>query len=137
MDDIEAIRARKMADLMAESQMQNAGPMDAIDHPVEVTDRTFEGEVQKHEFIVIDAWAPWCGPCKMLAPIIEALAKENAGKVVFGKLNTDQNPKISMKYGIMSIPTLLYFKNGQLVHKSVGAMPKNQLDSIIQQLSNQ
>jgi len=76
---------------------------------------------------VIDCWAPWCGPCRMIGPVIEELAREMKGKIVFGKLNVDENQQTSMKYKIMSIPTLLVFKNGALVDRFVGAMPKAML----------
>lgn len=77
--------------------------------------------------MVVDCWASWCGPCRMVGPIIEELAKEMKGKIVFGKLNVDENRETSMKYGIMSIPTLLVFKNGNLVDNVIGAMPKEML----------
>ena len=77
--------------------------------------------------LVVDCWAPWCGPCRIIGPIIEELATEMKGKIVFGKLNVDENPQTSMKYKIMSIPTMLVFKNGILVDQFVGAMPKNMI----------
>ena len=86
-----------------------------------------EETIKKFPTIVIDCWAPWCGPCRMIGPVIEELAKEMKGKIVFGKLNVDENPQTSMKYRIMSIPTLLVFKNGALVDQLVGAMPKEML----------
>lgn len=100
----------------------------ASDAPIEITDANFDSNVKKNKILVIDCWAPWCGPCRMLAPTIEALAKDFKGKIVFGKLNTDDNVQISTKYGIMSIPTLLYFKNGDLVERTVGAMPRAQIE---------
>ncbi|MGQ9543665.1 MAG: thioredoxin, partial [Candidatus Bathyarchaeia archaeon] len=78
-------------------------------------------------------WAPWCGPCHMVAPIIEELARDYAGKILFGKLNVDENPKLSMQYEIMSIPTLLVFKNGKLMDRLIGAMPKQTLEPKITQ----
>lgn len=105
-----------------------------MDQPVEVTDKTFEDFIASNEVVVLDCWAAWCGPCRMLTPIIEQLAKERSD-VVFGKLNVDHNRQIPMKYGIMSIPTLLYFKNGQLVDKTLGALPRarieERLDNIV------
>ena len=92
----------------------------------EVTDETFDSFVADNKHAVIDCWAAWCGPCRMLSPVIEELAQERE-EVAFGKLNVDQNRSIPMKYGIMSIPTLLYFKDGKLVDKSVGAYPKSAL----------
>jgi thioredoxin 1 len=102
--------------------------------PVEVTDKTFDDFIASNEVVVLDCWAAWCGPCRMLTPIIEQLAKERSD-VVFGKLNVDNNRQIPMKFGIMSIPTLLYFKNGQLVDKTLGALPRarieERLDNIV------
>jgi thioredoxin 1 len=99
------------------------------DKPIELTDSNFDENVKKYSLIVIDNWAPWCPPCRMLAPVIESLAKKYANKIVFGKLNVDENKKVALKYGIMSIPTLLVFKNGKLVDRIVGAMPESVLES--------
>lgn len=95
----------------------------------QVTDDSFDSIVQKYPLVVIDCWAPWCGPCRMIAPVIEELAKSYKGRIVFGKLNVDENTKIPAKYNIMSIPTLLVFKNGKLVNQLVGAMPRAMLES--------
>jgi len=94
------------------------------DVPIQLTDENFDENVKKYPTIAIDCWAPWCGPCRMVEPIVADLAKEMQGKIVFGKLNVDENQKTSMKYGIMSIPTLLVFKNGTLMDNIIGAMPK-------------
>ncbi len=100
---------------------------------VEFTDANFEAEVLKSELpVLVDFWAPWCGPCRMIAPSVEALATEYAGKAKVGKLNTDENEDVSAKYGIRSIPTLLVFKNGEVVNQLVGALPK---DKIAEQLN--
>ncbi len=96
--------------------------------PREVTDSTFEADVIKAANpVLVDFWAPWCGPCRMVAPIVEELADEYAGKVEFAKLNTDDNPNIAVKYGIRSIPTLLVFKDGEPVSQVVGFRPKKDL----------
>ena len=92
--------------------------------PVVVTDSSFQEFVSKYPKVVVDCWAPWCGPCRMLSPTIDALAKDLKGKVAFAKLNTDDNFNVAGKFKIMSIPTLLFFKNGQLVDKMVGAAPR-------------
>lgn len=99
--------------------------------PVELTDKDFEAFVKGYGVVVIDCWAPWCGPCKRIDPIVKDLATEYGGRVAFGKLNTDEQPQIAMRYGVMSLPTLLVFKNGQRVDQIVGLMPKDQLKTKI------
>ncbi len=95
---------------------------------VVLTDDTFQTDVEKSSgVILVDFWADWCGPCKMIAPIVEQIGKENEGKITIGKLDVDQNGETAMKYGVMSIPTLILFKNGQPVERLVGYMPKERL----------
>jgi thioredoxin 1 len=102
--------------------------MDVMAKPQDVTDQTFETEVIKADVpVLVDFWAPWCGPCRMVAPIVEELAGEYEGKVNFYKLNTDENPAVSSRYGIRSIPTLLVFKGGEPVGQIVGFRPKSDL----------
>ncbi len=97
--------------------------------PVDISDDTFENEVLSYPGpVLVDCWAPWCGPCKIMGPVMEQLASEYAGRVKIAKLNIDQNPAIASKYQIMSIPTLLLFKNGQVVNSIVGAVQKSEID---------
>ena len=96
--------------------------------PTETTDATFKAEVLDNELpSLVDFWAPWCGPCRMVAPVVEELADEYDGKVSFYKLNTDDNPQVATTYGIRSIPTLLVFKGGEPVGQIVGFRPKGDL----------
>lgn len=100
-----------------------------------VTDGNFDDTVKSNSFLVIDCWASWCGPCRMLSPIIEELAEEYSDKVTFGKLNVDENVNISIKFQITAIPTILFFRNGKLVDTLIGALPKSTLIRKIQSLS--
>ncbi|MDT7943144.1 MAG: thioredoxin [Dehalococcoidia bacterium] len=101
--------------------------------PLDVSDAQFEAEVLKSPLpVLVDFWAPWCGPCRMVAPIVEELAEEYHGRVKFVKVNTDENLDTAMRYGIRSIPTLLLFKDGQLVGSIIGFRPKSELKKLIE-----
>lgn len=101
---------------------------------LEVTDANFQALLAEGTPLVVDFWAPWCGPCKMMLPIVDELAAQYEGKVRVGKLNVDENPDTCEAFGIMSIPTMLFFKNGELVNRHVGAAPKAELIKAIDQL---
>ena len=133
-EELDEIRKRKMEQYKklymngGNKNMEENMP----DTPLQLTDGDIDSTVKKYPFMVIDCWAPWCGPCRMVGPVIIELAKEMQGKVVFGKLNVDENPVTSAKHQIMSIPTMLVFKNGELVDKMIGAMPKEILKGKIE-----
>jgi thioredoxin 1 len=129
-NELNRIKLKKMREMMRKVAVQGKKKV-IFDKPVEVTDKTFDETIRNNQLVVVDSWAPWCGPCQMVAPIIEELARQYAGKVLFGKLNVDENPLIAMQYGIMGIPTLLFFKNGELVDRIVGAIPKQMLEQKI------
>ncbi len=96
--------------------------------PIEITDTNFDKEVIQSETpVLIDFWAVWCGPCKMIAPVVEEIAKEYDGKLKVGKVDVDNNPEVSLKFGIRSIPTLMVFKGGKVVEQIIGAVPKRNL----------
>ena len=135
MSEIEKIRQKKLAELMARSaktQPEDGHP----DAPVELTDSQFEEFIRRYDNVVVDCWAPWCGPCRMLSPTIDAMALSLKGRVVFGKLNTDENYETAGKFGISSIPTLLYFKKGQLAGRTVGALPRSEIEKQLEYLES-
>ncbi|SDF70394.1 thioredoxin [Methanolobus vulcani] len=126
MDDIESIRQKRMQQLQ-ESLEKKEYPS----NPVTINDASFNEFVSKYPLVLVDCWAPWCGPCRMLSPVLDELAVEMQGKVVFGKLNVDDEKMTAIKFGITSIPAMLIFKNGEFVDKLIGAVPKQ---NIIQKL---
>ncbi len=91
---------------------------------IEITDSNFEEIINSDQPILVDFWAEWCGPCKMIGPVVEELAGDYEGKAIIGKVDVDSNPNVAAQFGIRSIPTLLFFKGGQIVDKQVGAVPK-------------
>ena len=98
---------------------------------ITTSDGAFEQTLESHTLVIVDCWAPWCAPCRMIAPIIEELAREYSGKIAFAKLNVDENPKTASQHRIMAIPTLLIFKNGELADQIVGVIPKDILEARI------
>ncbi|HZW54912.1 MAG TPA: thioredoxin [Nitrososphaerales archaeon] len=136
--ELERIKQRKLAELMqrktlsAESSKEsNSGSRPLVTSPIELSEANFFDALKRHELLVVDFWAPWCGPCRMVSPVVEQLAREYAGKVTFGKLNVDENPNISSQYRVQGIPTILIFKNGRVVDGIVGAVPKSMIESKI------
>jgi thioredoxin 1 len=102
------------------------------DQPIQVTDTDFEQNVLKASLpVIVDFWAPWCTPCRMVAPVLDKLALEQAGKLVIAKVNTDENPEWAMRYGVQGIPTMLFVWNGKIVHRQVGALPEGMLRDVV------
>ncbi len=135
-DALNDILAKKMQELTQEVSNNKTSSQNhrmSIAAPLILNDFNFAQAVQKYPLLVVDFWAPWCGPCRMLSPTIEQLARELAGKVVFGKLNVDENPRVASAFGIQSIPTVAIFKNGQMVDGFVGVASKSQIQSKVSQ----
>ena len=123
--DLDDIRARKKLELMEQMKTKDDA---AGASPIALDDAHFNEAVKKYPLILIDCWADWCSPCRMIAPVIDELARDYDDHLVVGKLNVDENPETAMKFGIMSIPTLLVMKNGEEVDRIVGAVPKQLIE---------
>ena len=130
-DELEAIKHKKLAELQKEAATK--AMMSSITEPIVLTDSNFASEVTKYPIMLVDFWAPWCGPCKMVSPIIEQLSREYSGRVAFGKVNVDENQRIAASFGIQSIPTLMMFKGSKAVDVIIGAMPKAQIEMKLKQ----
>ena len=102
--------------------------------PIHISDESFEKDVMQSSLpVIVDFWAPWCGPCKMIAPTLEKLAKEQEGKLIVAKINTDDHAEWMQKFGIQGIPTLLFVSGGKVVHRQVGALPERMLREVVTQ----
>lgn len=102
-----------------------------IKEPLNLDDSNFAQTINKYPLLLVDFWAPWCGPCRMMSPIIDQVGKEYIGKLVVGKVNVDENPNISGQFGISSIPTLILFKRGQVVNNIIGSVSKSRIDETV------
>ena len=130
MNELEELRKKKLKELKKQYMYRGKNMDENMPNtPLHITDADIDEHIKKYQTIIIDCWAPWCGPCRIVGPVIEELADEMQGKIVFGKLNVDENPTTSAKHQIMSIPALLVFKNGNIVDRIIGALPKNALKS--------
>jgi len=127
-EELEKIKRKKLMELLGK---KNENKPKLPNHPVKITDADFNQFISSYPLVVVDFWAEWCAPCRIIAPIVENLAKTYAGKVVFGKLNVDENPTTAIKYRIAAIPTLVILKNGVEVERIVGVVPKNIIETTI------
>ncbi len=121
-EELEKIRAKKLE--MLKKKMEYKGP-------VVVTDADFDEVIKNNDFVIVDFWAPWCGPCRIVEPILEEIGKKYAGMVTIAKLNVDENQKTAARFGVMGIPTMIFFKAGQMVERIVGAAPKGRIENAI------
>ena len=127
--ELAEIQRKKLAEMLQRAQKETLSSPIVSDKPIILTDACFSSEIAKQKLIVVDFWAPWCGPCRTVGPLIEQLAAEYVGKVAFGKLNVDDNPMVPKSFGIQGIPTLIVFKNGKPVETLVGSCPKSTIES--------
>jgi len=128
-EELERIKLRKVREMLSEGGSKSSEPSGK---PLVLTDKDFKDVVSSNKLVLVDFWAPWCAPCLMVAPAIEELASKYSGRVVFGKLNVDENPKAAMDFMVAAIPTLILFKDGKEVERLVGAMPKHAIENVLQ-----
>jgi len=130
-DELEAIKQKKLAELQKAASAK--AMMSSLTAPVTLTDANFKSGIAKYPILLVDFWAPWCGPCRIVSPIIEQLARDYSGRVAFGKVNVDENQMIAASHGIQSIPTMMIFKGGKAVDTLIGALPKAQIEVKLKQ----
>lgn len=117
---------KKLQQIMNEKEL-----LKNIKDPLNLDDSNFSQTINKFPLLLVDFWAPWCGPCRMMSPLIDQIGKDYVGKLVVGKVNVDENPTVSRQFGISSIPTLILFKRGQAVNKIIGSVSKNKIDEMV------
>ncbi|MDG6905069.1 MAG: thioredoxin [Nitrososphaerota archaeon] len=131
-DEIENIKMKTLHEMQKQVKIQQAHTeaLKALGgKPIDLADSNFFSEVSKYPLMLIDFWAPWCGPCRMVSPTVDQLAKQYSDKIAFGRVNVDENPMTASQFGIQGIPTLLIFQHGKAVDGLVGAYPKNMIES--------
>ncbi|MDO9539848.1 MAG: thioredoxin [Methanocalculus sp.] len=125
-DELENLRQKRAQDRVAEIERKRS-----FQGVVPISEITFTEFITKNRYAVVDFWAEWCGPCRRVAPVVEELSHEMAGRVAFAKCNTDEAPEISRKFGITAIPTIIFYANGRMIDRVTGAVPKETLRSVI------
>ena len=129
MGELDEIKKRKLEEMTRKL----GGKQDSPNMPITVTDGSFESITKRYPLLVVDCWAEWCAPCRTIAPVIDELARNYKSKAVFGKLNVDENRRTATRFAVTSIPTLLLIKEGELVDRIVGAVPKEQIEAKLRQ----
>ena len=119
-------KMKKLQQIMNEKEL-----LKNIKDPLNLDDSNFFQTINKFPLLLVDFWAPWCGPCRMMSPLIDQIGREYKGKLVVGKINVDENPTISRQFGISSIPTLILFKKGQVINKIIGSVSKNKIKEMV------
>jgi thioredoxin 1 len=119
-------RMKKLQQIMNEKELLKNNK-----DPLNLDDSNFSQTINKFPLLLVDFWAPWCGPCRMMSPLIDQIGKDYVGKLVVGKVNVDENPTVSRQFGISSIPTLILFKRGQALNKIIGSVSKNKIDEMV------
>lgn len=127
-DELERIKRKKFRELMRKFYENKK---EVINKPIEMNEKNFHEIIRDNPLVIVDFWAPWCGPCRMVSPMVESLARDYAGKIVFGKLNVDENRGISLMYNIMSIPTFLVFNDGKIIDRITGLISREALEQKI------
>jgi thioredoxin 1 len=131
-NELEQIKQRKIQAMLNQADQKTSN-----NHPLTITDSNFNETIKTNPLIVVDFWAPWCGPCRMVGPVIEQLAAEYVGKVAFGKMNVDENQIVPSRFAVMSIPTIVVFHNGRAVERLVGAYPKAHIEAVFKRYIGQ
>lgn len=134
MDELEEIKKKKMEKMMSEINKPHEPTIEQPGKPIIITDATVDAASNQYPLLILDCWAEWCGPCRMIAPVLKELAKDYKDRLKVAKINVDEEPDLASRFGIQSIPTLLFFKGGEMVKQQIGAVPRPVLEKIIKEL---